>query len=199
MNRATLKDHELLARIKTSVQSERDLLIEILHDLREIERRRLYADLGHSSLFDYAVKELRYSEGQASRRIQAMRMIKDIPEVEAKIANGELSLSNVQQAHSFFLGLKQAEPSRVVAKEEKLDVLSKLENKSVREAQKELVKLSPQAALPKEREKIVSENATQVSFLMTDAFKAKLEEVRSLLGPKGATMSYAELLRRCQS
>jgi len=116
MDLRACRDNELLSQIKAYVQSERDVLVKILHHLREIERRRLFCDLGYRSLFDYAVSELRYSEGQASRRIQAMRLIKDIPEVEAKIATGELSLSNVHQASKIksphvFMRLEKCSPS----------------------------------------------------------------------------------------
>lgn len=188
-----LRDSELLAQIKTFVQSERELLVKILHHLREIERRRLFSDLGYGSLFDYVVGELKYSEGQATRRIQTMRLLKDLPQVENKIATGALSLSNVQQAQSFFREIQAAEPRRIVTPEEKLDVLEKLENKSVRDAQKELLKINPVQALPKEKERLVTETTSQVSFLMSDKLKVKLEGVRALLGVKGATMSYAEL------
>ena len=193
MDLRNLNDKELLAQIKSFVQTERDTLVKILHHLREIERRKLYSDLGFKSLFDYTISELRYSEGQACRRIQAMRLMKDLPEVEAKIAKGELSLSNVQQAQSFFREVQNAEPHRVIDKTEKLEVLGRLENKSVRDAQKELLKLQPAAALPKERERIITETTSEVRFLMSEALKAKLESVRSLIGPKAAGMTYAEL------
>lgn len=193
MNLNHLRDQELLTQIKTFVQSERDLLVKILHHLREIERRRLFSDLGYKSLFDYAVGELKYSEGQAGRRIQAMRLLKDLPELEAKIATGVLSLSNVQQAQTFFRDVQAAEPRRIITLQEKRDVLEKLEHKSVREGQKELFKINPSQALPKEKERIVTDTASEVRFVMTDKLKAKLEGVRSLLGAKGAMMSYAEL------
>ena len=193
MNLNQLKDAELLTQIKAFVQSERDLLIKILHHLREIERRRLFSDLGYKSLFDYAVGELRYSEGQAGRRIQAMKLLKDLPQLETKIATGALNLSNVQQAQSFFREVQAAEPRRIVTAQEKLEVLGKLENKSVRDAQKELLKINPAQALPKEKERVVTETASEVRFLMSDKLKAKLEGVRSLLGAKGALMTYAEL------
>jgi hypothetical protein len=188
-----LQDAVLLSQIKHLVQSERELLIKILHHLREIERRRLFSDLGYKSLFDYAVHELKYSEGQASRRIQAMRLLKEIPEVEEKIATGSLNLSSVQQAQSFFREVQQSAPRRIISTQEKLDVLEKLENKSVREGQKELLKLEPERALPKEKERLVTASMTEVKFLMTDELKAKFESVRSLLGVKGSTMNYAEL------
>lgn len=188
-----LKDSELLSQIKTYVQSERELLVKILHHLREIERRRLFSDLGYSSLFEYAVGELNYSEGQAIRRIQSMRLLKELPSIEPKIATGALSLSNIQKAHVFFREAQAADPTRIVTPEEKLDVLEKLEHKSVRDAEKELLRINPKHALPKERECAVSETQAEVRFLMNDTLKAKLEGVRSLLGTKGATMSYAEL------
>lgn len=188
-----LKDAQLLSELKAMVQSERDLLVKILHHLREIERRRLFCDLGYRSLFEYAVTELKYSEGQASRRISAMRLLKDLPEIETKIATGALSLSNVQQAQSFFRNIQASEPLRNVTPEEKLNVLGKLEGKSTRDAQKELLKIDPVQAAPKEKERVVSETVSEVRFLMTDKLKEKLEGVRALLGVKGAGMTFAEL------
>ena len=198
MNLNHVKDKDLLTQMRHLIQSERDLLVSILHHLREIERRRLFADLGYSSLFDYSVGELRYSEGQAGRRIAAMRLLKDLPadaaaRIEKKITTGALSLSNVQQARSFFRDKAVAEPHRVITAAEKLNVLELLENKSVRAGQKELLRLAPVVAMPKEKERVITDCATEVRFTMSDALKTKLESVRALLGPKGANMSYAEL------
>ena len=142
--------------------------------------------------------ELKYSEGQAGRRIAAMRLLKDLPaeaaaRIETKITTGELSLSNVQQARSFFRDQSVAEPCRVITAEEKLNVLELLENKSVRACQKELLRLAPVIAMPKEKERVITDCATEVRFTMSDALKIKLESVRALLGLKGANMSYAEL------
>jgi hypothetical protein len=193
MNLCHLKDAVLLSQTKDLVQTERDVLLKILQHLREIERRRLFSDLGYRSLFDYAVGELKYSEGQASRRIQAMRLLKELPQVEEKIAKGSLKLSNMQQAQSFFRNIQQNEPRRMITPAEKLEVLKKLEDKSVRDGQKELLKLEPERALPKEKERLITPSTTEVRFLMSDDLKAKFENVRSLLGAKGAKMNYAEL------
>ena len=198
MNLIHVKDKDLLTQMRQLIQFERDLLVSILHHLREIERRRLFADLGYSSLFDYAVGELKYSEGQAGRRIAAMRLLKDLPAaaaatVESKITTGELSLSNVQQASCFLRDKAASEPRRVITAEEKLNVLELLENKSVRAGQKELLRLSPVIAMPKEKERVITDCATEVRFTMSDTLKIKLESVRALLGLKGANMSYADL------
>ena len=194
MNLKTLKDQELLEQTKKLVRNERELLTQILHHLKEVERRRLYSELGYSSLFQYALKELLYSEGQAHRRIQAMRLIKEIPEVEKKVASGELSLSNVSQAQSYFRSRAKDEKKKEITLEEKREVLQTLENKSTREGEIELLKKQPQRALPVERQRPLTPSHTEVRFVMTSELEEQLQRVRALLGSKGANMSLAELI-----
>lgn len=189
---ASLKDRELLDQTKQLVQREREVLTKVLHHLREVERRRLFSDLGYQSLFEYGVKELKYSEGQAGRRLQAMRLIKEVPQVEAKIQSGVLSLSNVSQAQSFFREAKREKKPVTVA--EKIAVLDQLENKSAREGQKLLLSLAPEQALPKEKERQLTPTHVEMRFVLSDDLRAQLEQVRSLLGPAGASMSLAELI-----
>jgi hypothetical protein len=137
MNALTkLKDAELLSSTKVLVQRERELTMKVLWHLAEIERRKLFSDLKYSSLFEYAVRELGYSEAAASRRIQAMRTLREIPELETKIESGALNLSNICQASRFFREMKKAQPEQAFNTEQKKELLSKLENKSAREAEK---------------------------------------------------------------
>ena len=67
-----LSDSDLLKELKISVSKERALTTEVLEFLREVDRRRLYAESGYSSLWEFCVKELGYTEGSASRRISSM-------------------------------------------------------------------------------------------------------------------------------
>lgn len=191
-----LNDNDLLSQTKRLVQNERQLLIQILHHLREVERRKLFSDLGYQSLFDYAVKELKYSEGQAGRRIQAMRLIKEIPEVEKKIGSGVLSLSNISQAQSYFRHSQLLNPANKLDTKEKLNVLKKFENKSSREGQRVLTELNPNALAFREKERVISPTQTEVKFLMSEKLKLKLEEIRSLLGPEGASMGIGQLIEQ---
>ncbi|MEK7358444.1 MAG: hypothetical protein AAB250_18515 [Bdellovibrionota bacterium] len=63
MNLKHLTDDALLASTDRAVQDERSALSVVLHHLREVDRRRLYSKLKYKSLFDYAVKHQKYSEG----------------------------------------------------------------------------------------------------------------------------------------
>ena len=196
MHLRNLHDQQLLTETKNLVQTERQVLTKVLHHLREIDRRRLYCDLGCGSLFEYCLKELKYSEGQACRRIQAMRLIKEIPQIEESIASGEISLSNVSQAQSLFRAQAKEQPRDPMPKARKIEILNALKNKSAREGQKELHRQHPMAveAAAFERERPVAPEATEVRFLMSDQLKSKLDAVRALLGTKAIGMGYADLI-----
>ena len=136
MQLKNLKDKDLLDNTKQLVARERQLLTEVLKHLREIERRRLFSTLGCSSLFEYCIEVLKYSESQAQRRISAMRLIREIPEIEEKVSKGELSLTNIAQAQSFFRqeGKAKAQP---LSTSKKKAVLKGLENRSSRQGLKD--------------------------------------------------------------
>ena len=94
---------DLVEKIKVLAKDERRLTTEILGLLRQVEKRRIHLEMGYSSLFEFTVKELGYDEASASRRVQAVRLIRELPEVEEKMNSGHLSLTVVAQAQRFFL------------------------------------------------------------------------------------------------
>lgn len=110
------------------VSRERLLLIEIIEAIREVDRRKLYVDFGHASLFDFLTKDLNYSAGAAQRRIDAARLLRDIPALAEDIRTGRLTLNQihlVQRASR--LSAKQALAIQVTAekKNEALKLISK--------------------------------------------------------------------------
>jgi hypothetical protein len=193
-----LRDQELLDSVRELVSAERQLLTKILHHLREVERRRVHCDVGCGTLFDFAVKELKYSESQAGRRIQAMRLIKELPEVERKIEEGTLNLSHISQAQAFFRseanGTPQ-QPPKPTTPQRKREVLKLLENKSARDGQKALIEIGGSVALPRERERVLCEDKSEVRFVMDQDLKQKFDDIRSYLGAVGHGGSFADFLR----
>ena len=119
-----LSNRELLSQTKILVQKERNLHIRVLHHLREIESRKLYFSQGFSSLFDYAVKELGYSEGAAYRRIKAMKLCRDIPETESRLQSGRLSLSSACQLQSFF----EKQDKKIKVEKSSYEILKQTDN-----------------------------------------------------------------------
>ena len=88
-----LSDRELLRQTSTLVHHERHLQGAIIDHLAEIEARRLFLQRGCSSLFDYAVRELGYSDAAAGRRIGAVRLCADQPGARERLRDGSLTLS----------------------------------------------------------------------------------------------------------
>ena len=50
-----IRNDQLLLQTKNLVQKERQINIQVLQHLQEIEKRKLYLDRGFPSLFEYAV------------------------------------------------------------------------------------------------------------------------------------------------
>ncbi len=97
-----LPDQVLLAHTRSLVLHEQALQLAVLDHLREIHARHLHLRLGFSSLFDYAVRELGYSEGAAWRRIKAMRLCSDTAGSRERLQDGSLSLSAAAQLQNTF-------------------------------------------------------------------------------------------------
>ena len=90
---SALSDRELLRETRNLVRHERHLQGAVIDHLSEIEARGLYLERGFSSLFDYAVRELGYSDAAAARRIGAMRLCTDQPDAREGLRDGSLTLS----------------------------------------------------------------------------------------------------------
>ena len=99
---AALPDQVLLERTRMLARHEQALQLSVLDHLREIEARRLYLRLGYSSLFDYTVHELHYTEAAAWRRIKAMRLCRETRGVREWLQDGSLNLSNAALLQNSF-------------------------------------------------------------------------------------------------
>lgn len=88
-----MKDDELLRRTHALVKNERAVTAEILNAINEIELRRLHLLRGFSSLHEFLVKSLGYSDGASHRRISAARLLKAVPEVISSINDGSVNLT----------------------------------------------------------------------------------------------------------
>jgi phage terminase small subunit len=173
-----LTDKTLLLDTKDLAVKERQISLKILHHLREIERRRLFSDLGYGSLFEYSVKELGYSESSASRRIQSSRVLKDFPEIEKKIEQGKLTMTNVAMAAFTFKN------ENITDKETRKEILTKIENSTKKGCEKTLLLFSKEEPLPKEKEKALTTTVYGVNFNLSVGTMDKLRELRDLLAHK---------------
>ena len=104
-----LGDQQLLEQTKRLAANQRGIDVHILDHLDEIDRRGLALRRGFSSLFDHAVRELRFTDAAAQRRIQAMRLCRRHGWVRAYLQSGELSMTAAGQLETTFAGAERAE------------------------------------------------------------------------------------------
>lgn len=142
-NLKTLSHPELLKQLKSLVVEEKKLTLIILDYLREVEERKLYLELGYSTLFAFATEQLGYCAGSAQLRIQAMRALKGTPEIRTSIEENRLALSVVAKTQSLIQAenrtLRDAHKEPLSAKEQS-ELFAVVRDKSVREAEVLLVK-----------------------------------------------------------
>ena len=193
-NLKLLSNDFLLNQTRALVSEERKLATRILWHLREIEDRRLFAERGYPSLFEMCIREFGYSEATAQRRISAMRLLRELPEIEKKLESGELKLGQVSQMQGF-LRAEQREQGRTYSTEEKRELIARVAGKSTRETERELVAISPQSAGIKERERAVSTSETEIRFIADEKLLKKLKRLQELAAHRlGAGTPYADLI-----
>jgi hypothetical protein len=161
-------DTYLLKKIKEIRNQEKNYTSQILDLLIEIERRRLFADLGHSSIFHYCIDELGYSKNEAYCRINAMRLIRKIPEVKKEISNGSISLTSASFINDFFRKERKYGTEKLTPKREK-EIIDKVRNHSTRGTQRIL------------REVASFKQEKKLKILLKEETILKLEKLQDLM------------------
>jgi hypothetical protein len=185
-----LSDADIEIQIGEAVRSESKAQTLVLHLLAEVERRRIYSK-EHPSLFEYCVKTLKYSNGAAQRRIDTMRAMKVMPEIENKIISGELNLTSVSRAQSFLR--HEAKKEKAYSLKDKKELLEKLENKSTRECIETLVAISPESVRYDKRREVTPEK-TELRVTLDKNLIEKLDRLKSLMSHKNPGMTDSELI-----
>jgi CRISPR/Cas system Type II protein with McrA/HNH and RuvC-like nuclease domain len=186
-----ISNHMLLETLKELVAEERKLTAQILDHLQEVAARKLYLELGYSSLYDFCIKELHYSEGSAHRRISAMKLVREVPDVEEKILSGALSLSVISQAQTFFRNQETHE--KALTTTEKREFLTKLENTSTRQCEAMILAIAPEMKR-EDKERQISPTLTELRLTVSQSFSDKIVRLKELLSHTHPDLTTSQLL-----
>ena len=162
---------------------DQEAQVETVLHLIAVSRRRLYAKLGYSSIFTYAVEALGFSEPAAAQRVHAMRLTQAVPVAEEKLKSGELSLSSAASVQRF-IRKEEKVSQRVLDPQEKEKIISEVSGKSARETERILLRFAsdPEPHLFKEKSVPLTATRTQLTFLADEALMADVERIRELKG-----------------
>lgn len=131
-----MNNKSLFSRIRKLVATERRIGVEILECLYEIERRKAYSELKYDGLFTYCIKELGFTDSQAYQRIQAMRALKELPELKTKIESGTLSVSSISKVQTHIK--KERKAGKRIGVTQKLELFQLMENRTSKEVDSKL-------------------------------------------------------------
>ncbi len=90
-----MTNDELMASLKTLLGRERDVMVEVLLHLGEVEARGLHLQLAYSSMHVYCVEALNFSEHQAFERMTAARALRKFGVIADVMRDGALHLSGL--------------------------------------------------------------------------------------------------------
>lgn len=218
-NLKNLTDQELDVAALMAAKNERLALVDVLAHLAEVDRRKSFSPR-FDSLVAYAIGHLGYDSKSAWRRVSALRLMQEVPEITPAIESGKLDLTKIVLAQNHFRNEARAAltddgsevkqllfpPDAVSAnaalikapltKAEKIEVLSGMMSKSSREAERDLVAKSSAPERLK-RPDIVNPMAGQlneVRLVLMDEDLALVRELKELMAHKAPHASVGEVV-----
>lgn len=192
-NLKSLSAEQLINETVRAVKNERLSTTLVVKHFEEIYSRKLYLERGYPSLFEMATKYFGFCAGSAQRRINSMKLIQALPEVEEKIESGELSLTVASTLQGFFAA--EAKGKKAYSKLEKLCVIKSCLSKSTREVERELVILSPERE-QRESLKYTSEERLRLSLSISEDLHQKLNRLKDIWSHSNPSLSTEVLLER---
>lgn len=176
-----------------AVQNERSATREVLLLVREAEKNRLYLERGFPNLMEWLVKRYKYSHSAANRRIQASRVLKDAPEVAAKVESGEMNVTTLSQ---FQTAIRRHELSgQKVSVDEKRLLLSQIEEKSSDQTQRLLAQTFPDSVRPAETVRAIGNEENRVSVVLDDETLGILKQLKNSIAHINPNASLAETIK----
>lgn len=152
---------------------ERKTTAEILKLILEVERRRLYLENGHTSLFAYLTKTLGYSAASAQRRIESARLLDKIPSLKTEISEGKL---NLMQTSLLAQGLRNVEKPV-----DPVDIVEKIKGQDLQKTQVILARELDQPIQTFEKKRIQKDESLRLEITLTKEDRQIFAHLRSLL------------------
>jgi len=179
-------------KLSELVKSERKITHEILLCIQQMDQTKAYAELGYPSLFEYLVKAQKYSEGAAQRRISAARLLRELPEIEKKVQEGNLNLTQLSKLASA-TNQDQKATGKKVSTEQKRDLLEQMENKTGFETE-QLLNQNFECNLKPKKEITPRKQAYELHLKLTPEQYEKLKKAQSLLSHVVHDGGFAEII-----
>ena len=192
-NVKSLNDLQLIERTEYLVRRERQVIECLIWHLQEIQDRRLYIKMGYTDMFECLVKHFKYSETVAYARKASLKIIKEVPMITEALSSGELNLTNLSLAQTFFKK-QEKKNEHPVTTEQKIDLIENIKNKTTHEVKQLLAELSPEMNLPVDQVKYLSFEKVQIQMTVDKNLLDKINYLKSLISHENINPNYNDLL-----
>src|SRR5262245_15297247 len=122
---------EITTRIRDLLTRERAQTAELVIALAEVDRRKLYLDLGYSSLWDYVMRALGQSSTMTQYRVAAARAVQRFPHVADMLRDGRLCITTLNQL------------APVMTEQNNQELLAEARGKTKREVEQIVARVEP--------------------------------------------------------
>ncbi len=188
-----LSNDNLVSCLENCVRGERKITVQVLECISEIDRRRLYVQKGFTSLFVYLVKDFGYSPGAAMRRIDAARLLQEIPEVAERFAAGALTLSQANQVQRASREFRKSTSSKVKTAD-KRELVSQIENSTQKQTQQIIASTFNLPVVPVQKETLHCDQSVTLKITLTAEQMRILEQAQDMISHAVADRNWAEVI-----
>lgn len=213
-NLKKLSDQELDVSALVSAKNERLALAVVLEHLAEVGSRKSFSPR-FESLEAYAIGHLGYDSKSAWRRVSALRLMQEVPEITPAIESGKLDLTKIVLAQNHFrnearvalrpsvteetisfLPVEVVEPKPLLTKSEKIDVLNCVMSQTSREAQRSLISKSsaPEKLKRPDLVRSLAGQSNEVRLVLSDEDLALVRDLKGLLAHKIPNASVSQVV-----
>ena len=131
-----LNDQARLYQFGDLVRQDHEGNAQLIRHIDAIDRRQLWARLGHPSLFSFLVTRFHMSESTAGKRIGAARTARRFPVLFEMVARGEIHLSGIHRLKAH------------LTRENHEQVLAQAKHQTIRQIEELVARLAPQPDVP---------------------------------------------------
>lgn len=187
-----MTDTAIHEALKNKSLHERELLADIIEHIAEVDRRKLFFQFSCRNLFEYLTRELKYSAGSARRRIDAARLLSEVPELKSDLQSGQLNLTQVSVVAQSFKSVRQKMGhSRQQIVEQKRSILATVKDKTIAETQVLTAKQLGIQPLAYEKKRLQADKSMRIEMTLTEEQVTLLEKAKELIShaKPGATVA----------
>lgn len=186
--------HYLDQKLRSLVRQEREILCQILKTILEISHRRSYLELGFPNLFSYLVDGIGYSNGSAQRRIDAARLIGEIPELEIQIELGQVKLTQITLVEKAAREVYKTSNIKV-RPQDKRKILQQITNQSFQKSQYKVAEFFELQVVEPSKQQVQADGSVRVELTLSKELYENIQTAQALIShavPSSDLVRYIE-------